>query len=155
MSRIANLKGPMGLRDLDATPEPKPRKPMPRKSEKRIAYEKSPEGQAILIYMGYVKQLPCCICDAFGMIPDGSSDAHHPIHGRFSSRKAPGQNVIPVCPGHHQGLWGSDKIAIHAEPSKWKRLYGPDTDYIAVTQDKVARLFGYEIDAVLTTLRPE
>lgn len=116
---------------------PKARKPMRKVSKKRAEYRASDEGQAALTHMGKVKQLPCCICLHFGMTPSGPSHAHHPIHGRYSARKSPDLHCIPLCEGHHQGNFDTTKIAIHREPSKWRRLYGPDTDYIAGTLDAV------------------
>ena len=51
----------------------------------------SQEGKAALEYMGKVKRLPCCACGA-----PGPSDAHHPIHDRFGSRKSGDFEVIPL-----------------------------------------------------------
>jgi hypothetical protein len=31
----------------------------------------------------------------------------------------------------------TSKVAVHHQPSRWKRLYGPDTDWIARTQDAI------------------
>lgn len=91
-------------------------------------------------YLAAVRQLPCCICEAWGEFQNTPTTAHHPIHGRMSQRKAPDEMAIPLCEDHHQGLWDNTKVAVHREPSKWKRLYGPDFDWIAPTQDKLAHL---------------
>lgn len=95
------------------------------------------------VYIECVKQLPCCICEAFGE-PYGQapSDAHHPIHGRYSGAKSPDAMAIPLCKGHHQsGEHG--KLAIHRGKETWAEKYGLDTDYIAATEDAVFEQFGY------------
>ncbi len=88
-------------------------------------------------YLERVRGLPCCICEAFGEWQMSPTSAHHPIHGRFSQRRVPDEMAIPLCEGHHQGLMDGSKVALHKEPSKWKRLYGEDHEWIAVTQDKL------------------
>ncbi len=82
-------------------------------------------------YMGYVKQLPCCICGRAG-----PSDAHHPICGRYGTRKAPDRDTVPLCKHHHQ--WGPE--AIHNGKETWVSKHGPDTDYIEPTRKRVERL---------------
>jgi hypothetical protein len=88
-------------------------------------------------YLARVRELPCCICEAFGEVQLSPTTAHHPIHGRYGNRKAPDEAAIPTCDGHHQGTFDTSKVALHREPSKWKRLYGADHEYIEVTQDKL------------------
>lgn len=87
-------------------------------------------------YIGYVKRLPCCICGA-----SPPSDAHHPISGRYGTRKAPDASVIPLCKAHHQ--WGPE--AIHNGKSGWEARHGPDTDYIEQTRKRVDRMKEDEI----------
>jgi len=90
-------------------------------------------------YLAKVRSLPCCICDAFGMQQRSPTAAHHVFHDRFSQTKAADRDTIPLCEGHHQGLWDQSKVAIHKEKKRWRALYGADHQYIEVTQDKVAR----------------
>jgi hypothetical protein len=45
--------------------------------------------------------------------------------------------TIPLCEGHHQGLMDTGKVALHQQPSKWKRLYGQDTDWITWTEERI------------------
>lgn len=96
-------------------------------------------------YLAAVRELPCCICVAFGHKQDSHTQAHHPIHGRYSARKSPDVTAIPLCEGHHQGLRDTSKVALHQEPSKWKRLHGPDTDWVAGTQDLLAHVLEFEV----------
>jgi len=103
-------RGPLGL---------KPDKPKP-----------DPE------YLARVRGLPCCICAAFGEPQMTPTTAHHVIHGRFSQRKTPDRMAIPLCADHHQ-LGGNGKLALHSEPTKWKRLYGEDHTYTAIIQDRL------------------
>ena len=100
---------------------------------------KEPKAKPDPRYLARVRELPCCICMAFGEAQITATTAHHPIHDRYSQRKVPDRMAIPLCDGHHQGQWDTTKVAIHREPSKWRRLYGPDHDYIAATQDRLLR----------------
>ena len=106
-------KGPLGLKEPKAAPDP--------------------------AYLAAVRELPCVICQAFGEPQLSPTAAHHCTHGRFSQRKAPDRAAIPLCEGHHQGLRDKSKVALHPSPDDWKRLYGEDTEYIAITQDRILK----------------
>lgn len=88
-------------------------------------------------HLKLVRGLPCVICHEWAMVQLSPTSAHHCIHGRFSARKTPDCMAIPLCEGHHQGLRDISKIALHNEPSKWKRLYGQDTDWISWVEDRL------------------
>lgn len=88
-------------------------------------------------YLAKVRELPCIICTAYGLAQQSPTQAHHVIHQRGSFRKVPDEMTIPLCEGHHQGLMDTSKIALHQQPSRWKREYGPDTDWISKTQDMI------------------
>ncbi len=87
-------------------------------------------------YLARVRQLRCVVCVAFGEQQFSPTHAHHVIHGRFSQRKTPDCMAIPLCQDHHQ-TGGNGKSALHHSPAKWKRLYGEDHEYIAITQDQL------------------
>lgn len=91
--------------------------------------QKAGKARANPRYLERVRALNCCVCEAFGEPQLSPTTAHHPIHGRYSQRKADDEMAIPLCEGHHQGLWDQSKVAIHKEPSKWRRLYGEDREY--------------------------
>jgi hypothetical protein len=109
------------------------RKQMPRKSA-RAASGKEPD------YLAALHMLPCCICQAFGEVQLSPTQAHHTIHGRYSTRKTPDRAAIPLCEGHHQGLMDTSKVALHQQPDAWRWRYGLDTDYIAGTQEIIDNL---------------
>ena len=91
-------------------------------------------------YLAALHGLPCVICEAFGMVQTSPTEAHHTICGRFSGRKTPDRQAIALCKCHHQGLRHDrdrTKLAIHRGKESWCAEYGPDTDYIAITQDKI------------------
>ena len=92
-------------------------------------------------YLAAVRDLPCCICQAFGERQLSSTQAHHVFHGRFSQRKTPDTMAIPLCMDHHQGD-GNDptRLAVHRAKSAWSDRYGFDHEYTAVTQDKLEHL---------------
>ena len=81
-------------------------------------------------YLDYIRSLPCCVCEAFGEPQLSPTTAHHTIHDRFSGAKRSDREAIPLCDGHHQGLWDSSKLAIHKEPKKWQEQYGKDYSFI-------------------------
>lgn len=99
--------------------------------------QKAPKAAPDPAYLAKVRALRCCICVNFGEMQTTPTEAHHPIHGRFSQRKTPDRMAIPVCRAHHRTGEGG-KVAIHHEPTKWKRLYGEDHLFTAATQDAMA-----------------
>lgn len=103
----------------------------------RPIFTKSPKAKPNPAYLAKVRELPCVICMSFGEHQTSPTSAHHPIHDRYSTRKVPDEQAIPLCEGHHQGLRDTSKLALHQAPSQWKRLYGADHEYIAVTQDRL------------------
>jgi len=44
--------------------------------------------------------------------------------------KASDLDAIPLCEGHHQGLWDKSKLAIHDSKKAWREKYGADWSYI-------------------------
>ena len=106
-----------------------PQQPIRQKGERQ---EKNPG------YLARVRALPCCICEAFGEPQLSPTTAHHPIMGRYGTRKRPDSTAIPLCDGHHQGTFDTSKVAVHRELERWRGLYGEDTDYIFPTQDRLS-----------------
>lgn len=91
-------------------------------------------------YLAAIHSLPCCVCEAFGMVQTSPTEAHHCICGRYSTKRVPDRQAIPLCMCHHQGLRHDRdraKLAIHQGKASWVEAYGPDTDYIAATQDRI------------------
>ena len=86
-------------------------------------------------YLAAVRELPCIICQSFGYPQTTPTTAHHVICGRYGQRKTPDIMAIPLCHDHHQGA-----VGIHTIRTAWVERYGPDTDYVAVTQDRLAHL---------------
>lgn len=80
-------------------------------------------------YLEQIRELPCCVCQRFGENQQSPTTAHHPIHERFGTEKVSDEEAIPLCEGHHQGLWDQSKIALHKEPKLWRETYGPDYSY--------------------------
>ena len=90
---------------------------------------KQKQGEESEEYLRQVRGKGCCICRRFGEQQRSPTKAHHVIHDRFGTRKRLGQ-VIPLCEGHHQGLFDTSKIAIHQRPALWRETYGPDYSYL-------------------------
>lgn len=91
-------------------------------------------------YLAAVRDLQCCICNAYSEPQASPTQAHHPICGRYGTRKAPDETAIPLCEGHHQGDFDKSKIAIHRDRSMWVKTYGPDTEWVSQTQEKLSGL---------------
>ena len=106
-------------------------KPMRRKSSKSRAGHDQARLAAIAV-------LPCVICTEWGMDQRSPTQVHHCIHGRYGTRRTPDSMTIPLCEGHHQGLFDTSKIALHREPSEWKRQYGDDTGWISWAEERIA-----------------
>ena len=86
-----------------------------------------------------IRQLPCCICEEYGMVQTSLTQAHHCIHGRYSGRKRPDSMVIPLCAEHHNfGMDHSEKVSLHRQPAEWKRLYGEDVGWISWTEERLS-----------------
>lgn len=96
---------------------------------------KEPKAPKSPAYLKAVRQLPCIICVEFSEPQLSPTTAHHPIHDRHSQRKRPDKTAIPLCEGHHQGLWDTSKVAIHKSPELWRQMYGADHEWIERIQD--------------------
>lgn len=87
-----------------------------------------------------VSELPCVICQEYGLPQLSPTQVHHCIHGRNSmGRKAPDCMTIPLCEGHHQGDFDTSKTALHRQPQAWKEAYGLDTDWLSWVEYQLAR----------------
>jgi len=93
---------------------------------------KAPKAKKDPAYLARVVTLPCCICEAYGLVQVGRSYAHHTICGRYGSEKTPDAMTIPLCWSHHQGPFG-----IHTDKPAWVQEFGDDRDWIAPTQVKL------------------
>lgn len=81
-------------------------------------------------HMARVAQLPCCICEAYGMAQLSPTQVHHVIHDRNGTKRAPDTATIPLCEGHHQGLIDTSKLALHRAPQQWRDTYGADHEWL-------------------------
>lgn len=81
-------------------------------------------------HMARVAVLRCICCGHWPI------EVHHCISGRFSQRKAPDDQTIPLCFEHHRGPDG-----IHTNKAAWEATYGLDTDYLPVVSDILAGQF--------------
>lgn len=94
-------------------------------------------------YLSAIHRLPCCICRKDGLPQTSPTQAHHTICGRYSGKKTPDRDAIPLCMDHHQGMRHDrdrSKLAIHQSKAAWVAAHGPDTDYIEATRDAVENL---------------
>lgn len=88
-------------------------------------------------YISRMHDLPCVICEVFGMAQMSPTTAHHTICDRNGTRRTHDHLAIPLCDGHHQGDRDKSKYAIHRGKETWVEAYGPDTDYIEMTKGKL------------------
>jgi len=95
----------------------------------RPVYQKKGKPKKDKRFMKNVREQRCCICAKFNLPQLSPTQAHHPIMDRFGTNKVADTDAIPLCEGHHQGMFDTSKVAIHREPKKWRELYGPDWSY--------------------------
>jgi len=88
-------------------------------------------------HLARVAQLPCCICEAFGERQRSATQVHHVFHGRYDTERAPDRMTIPLCEGHHLGMFDTSKLAIHRAKAAWAASYGEDHTWVAPTLDKL------------------
>ncbi|WP_372570403.1 Ref family recombination enhancement nuclease [Ruegeria jejuensis] len=117
--------------------------PIGQKVQPLTAKEKR-EGKK---HMGRVKQLPCVICQLFGMTQNSPTEVHHWKSGRYGQKRTPDSEAIPLCHSHHNKLrpypGDEDKVGFHNAQETWERLYGPDYGFIPVVR---AALSDMELD---------
>lgn len=89
------------------------------------------------VRLAKVAKLPCVICHEWNMPQLSPTQVHHCIHGRQGTRRAPDSMTIPLCEGHHIGMFDTSKIALHQAPAQWREEYGPDTDWIGWTEARL------------------
>ena len=89
-------------------------------------------------YLAAVRAEPCCVC-AFTHDQRTPTEAHHPIHKRYKTRRVADCLAIPLCDCHHTGRLRASfhKLAIHKGKESWAVRYGNDTDYIIATQRRI------------------
>lgn len=119
MAATIPTKGPLGLK---SERKAKPRKKRPPNVKKRADADSE--------HVAFVRSLPCCICSTWGLPQLSPTQAHHCIHDRHSTRKAPDAHCIPLCEGHHQGDFDTSKLAIHRGKETWAAEYGPDYKWL-------------------------
>ena len=113
------------------------RTPLKPISPKRRAYRQTDEGKAGMAHMARVRALPCCICTEWELQQTSPTEAHHVIHGRYSARKAPDTQTIPLCADHHRESRDPEKIALHKSPSLWKRIHGEDVRWLTWVEHRL------------------
>lgn len=103
-------------------------RPIPQKGAKPV------RGKAGSAHMARVRQLPCAICEEWGMTQNSPTEAHHVKSGRFSQAKESDLRVIPLCHSHHHKMRAypgdASKIGFHNGQETWELLYGPDYEWL-------------------------
>ena len=100
-------------------------KPKTRKRLKAKGDDRTPEEKA---YHEWQATQGCVVCQLFGERQTSRTTIHHWIMGRGGSRRTPHMETIPLCDGHHQGMFDTSKTAIHREPDAFKAKYGTDKE---------------------------
>jgi len=87
-------------------------------------------GRQMQDYKRRVFELGCVICRILGL-GRTPPHLHHPRTGVGAARRAPDDDVIPLCPEHHQGTTGLHGMGRKA----FERLYGvTELDLVARTK---------------------
>jgi hypothetical protein len=90
-------------------------------------------------YLAKVAQLPCVICTVHRLPQLSQTQVHHVIHDRFSFHRSGDDRTIPLCEGHHQGLFDTSKIALHKEPKLWREFYGDDHSHLEWVRGRMGK----------------
>ena len=90
---------------------------------------KAPKNKKDISFLKWIREQHCVICRTFGEVQQSPTQAHHPIHDRHGTHKRADKTCIPLCEGHHQGMFDKSKTALHREPKLWREKYGPDWSY--------------------------
>lgn len=110
MTRIPNPRGPMGLK--------RPKEPEPR-TKPKIKAKRKTKPAADKKHLTHIASLPCVICGYWPV------EVHHCISDRYSQRKAPDSETIPLCYNHHRGPEG-----IHTSKERWEAEHGKDYSFL-------------------------
>jgi hypothetical protein len=94
-------------------------------------------------HLNEVAELGCIACEMDGH-PGTPAAIHHPRrdengNGIGASVRAPHEEGIPLCEGHHQGEVDTTKIAIHKEPTRFIARYGTEKDLVAKVRERLRR----------------
>jgi hypothetical protein len=87
--------------------------------------------------LGRLASMRCIICDLYGLPQNSATQVHHCIHERHGTRRSGDDLTIPLCEGHHLGMFDKSKVALHREPDEWRRLYGDDYELIEAVNDRL------------------
>lgn len=93
------------------------RKPIARKSAKKLAHEAAERALGGGDHMAKVKTLPCLVCGAYGV------EVHHETKPRSSFK------VLPLCPRHHRREFGPG--AYHYAPQDFYDAHGSSAELLA------------------------
>lgn len=113
-------KPPLGLKQ-DRPREPKTRKAIKAKPQRISAADRA--------HLAAVAALPCVIC-----WKPGPSEVHHVICGRYSQRRAPHTQTIPLCAECHR----IGPNAIHENKTAWVERNGADHEFLPLVADMLA-----------------
>jgi hypothetical protein len=116
---------PQPIRQKTGKPSPKPKKPLPKRSAKKLAYLASPARKEGLEHMGMVSALPCLICGSRPV------EVHHMPDPRSDFR------TIALCPPHHRREFGPG--AFHYSPKAFMAIHGDAEELLRKTAEAIAR----------------
>lgn len=118
---MTNLAGkpPMGLKPPKEARHA--RKPIARKSAKKLAHEAAERAQGGGEHMAKVKAMPCLVCGRYGV------EVHHETKPRSSFK------VLPLCPRHHRREFGPG--AYHYAPQDFYDAHGSSEELLARVTD--------------------
>lgn len=80
-------------------------------------------------WMARVASIGCIVCRnlLLGKTPPEVTSLHHIRTGYGVGQRAPHNEVIPLCPLHHQGPPG---VGYHSAPGLWQKEYGTELELL-------------------------
>lgn len=78
-------------------------------------------------YLSLLASFGCYCCRTEGI--ETEAMIHHIREGMGMSQRANHiGGTIPLCEGHHQGNFDTNKLAFHRSPKLWREKYGSEKD---------------------------
>lgn len=79
-------------------------------------------------YMRKVAELGCLVCLNNGY-PDTPATIHHIRTGYGVGQRAPHNEILPLCPTHHQ-FGGYGEVGYHQAPGRFEERYGTELELL-------------------------
>ena len=94
-------------------------------------------------HLDAVASIGCIVCinKGFGPTP---AEVHHLRDGYGAGQRAPDEETLPLCPGHHRLGDGTKnygyQIGSHQSPLEFERRYGTERELLKQVKEKLCQM---------------